>query len=207
MSGTVTKRSYDEATKQRALIATAACAGNTRMASARLKEDKIEIPFQTIHVWVTKTHAADYQRLRRDALPKIQAAVTEEHLSLVQATLEAERKLLEEVVDESKSLEPRDRINALKNVAIQGGVHSDKFLQFSGQPTSRVELRGSVEILRELQSMGVDLKPDEKPSIEGDAVEDESVDLGEIAEEAWAQVDKEVTQEEALDAQHSDDQA
>jgi hypothetical protein len=159
MTKTIERQSgygYDEATKQRALIELAACSGNTRMASRNLAQEDLEIEHTVLYSWMKKTHAADYIRIRREQMPRIQAVVAEESLQLARASMDTERKLLAELHAESHLLEPRDRINAIGKLAIDGGIHIDKHLVASGQATSIVEHRTSAEIMRELKAQGVD---------------------------------------------------
>lgn len=160
------KRSYDEETKQRALLELAACSGNARLASRRLAEDEVEISHQVLYVWMNDTHAADYQRLRADLLPKLRERAADRHAALEDRAMTIEEMTSDRIEAEIPHMKHKELIDADYKASLKAAIHTDKRLLHEGQPTSHV--RTSVEIIRDLRSLGYD-------EVDAEVVSEESV--------------------------------
>jgi len=151
------ERSYTEQDVDAALRAYLFASGNRHKAAAVLAEQGIEVPAPTIYHWATRTKVDILERLRREVGPQIKAQMAEVHQGLASAAAEIEAKSiikLNEKLD-ADEIEPKDLSAVMQRSAIATGIHSEKHLLYSGQPT-HIVARDSTEILRELKAMGVE---------------------------------------------------
>jgi len=136
---------------ERGLLAVAAFNGNTRKAAEFLAGDDLEIPHQTLWNWANNVHADRYEQIRRERLPRVQAAAAERHLEMLDRNLDLEGKLLEDLDGKRHELAARDLSTAARNTAVGTGIHSEKHLLYSGQPTEIRKHRDATELLRALK--------------------------------------------------------
>jgi hypothetical protein len=163
------KRSFSEQEVQRALVEIAAASGNTRKASRELALEGLEIHSKTLWRWYKETHAEKYERIRLEMLPKITAFAAEQHMALARQQMELTAAAAALVADRLHTMDDRDLVNAMGKADIGSGIHTEKAQLLAGAPTQIVR-RTSAEVIRELQSMGIE--PDE---IEAEVVSEEDV--------------------------------
>lgn len=151
------ERSYTDQDVDAALRAYLFCSGNRHKAHALLKEQKISVPPATIYYWATKTRTADLERLRQEVGPQIKAQMAEVHQGLAAAAAEIEAKSIVKLNEklDNDEIEAKDLSAVLQRSAIATGIHSEKHLLYSGQPT-QIVARDSTQILRELKAIGLD---------------------------------------------------
>lgn len=143
---------------ERALLAVAAFNGNTRKASAFLKEtDSYEIPHQTLWYWARKEHVERYEAIRREVLPHIRAQAADEHMELAELQMEANRKIVTRLTANIDELPIKELAGASRNMSVGAAVETEKAQLLNDQPTHRsaVDLLGT---LQELKALGVEAK-------------------------------------------------
>jgi hypothetical protein len=150
------KRStYDEATKQRGLIAYVAASGNRKKAAEALAADGIQVDPSTIYYWVHKTHRDDYERIRAQMLPEIRERQADAHRDLEHRQLEVSHEAAELLKGRLPKMEDKDLINAMGKADIGSGIHAEKAELLNDRPTQRVTV-DLPAVLKELKSLGVD---------------------------------------------------
>lgn len=158
MSETIEKcpaRSFGAPEVTRALTAVAYANGNTRLAARNLAEDEFQIDHTTLWAWQTKQHAAEYERIRAEVLPKIREQAGDEHLALARRQMKASQIATEEWLERRGELKASDLSTAARNFDVGSGIHSQHAQVFHDQPTQRIEIDVSAT-LKELKSLGVD---------------------------------------------------
>lgn len=149
------KQSYDEATKQIALVKIAHWNGNTRQAHRALAEEGIEIPRSTLESWKQRDHPAEYQRIRTELLPKLREGAADRHAAQEERDLTISEAASDLIMARLPHMNGKELIMAKGNADVGSGIHGEKRLLFEGQPTVNVA-RTSAEIMRELKAQGVD---------------------------------------------------
>jgi len=154
-----TGRPRTEEEREAGLLAFVLCAGHRDRASALVKESHgFEIPGKTIYNW-SENHADQLERIRQEVAPKLKAQMAEMHQSLAAAAGEIEAKAIERLHQhlEANTINGKDLSAVMQRAAIATGIHGEKHLLYSGQPTSIVR-RDFDEIKRELKAKGVILE-------------------------------------------------
>lgn len=153
--GIQTKKSYDEATKQIALVKIAHWNGNTRQAARVLAEEGIEIPRSTLEAWKQRDHPEEYRRIRTEILPKLREGAADRHAAQEERDLTISEAASDLIMARLPTMKDKELIMAKGNADVGSGIHGEKRLLFEGQPTVNVA-RTSAEIMRELKSMGAE---------------------------------------------------
>jgi len=151
------EKHFTEAEIQRVLIELAACSGNTLMAARRLKEGGLSIDQKTIWRWKTRQHVERYERIQEDVMPEVQRVAAEEHMQLARQQTMIAQDAANRVAERIPAMEDRDLINAMGKADVGSGIHTEKALLLSGQPTSRVEndFAKLVKVLEERHNLRV----------------------------------------------------
>jgi hypothetical protein len=140
------------------------CCGSSRKAAKLLKEaGGPRISEATLRGWLT-IHKSQYDRIRAEAAPTLQAMRAEKFEAAADLKHEAAILIASRLVKaaERGEIPPARLASSLKDLSISTGIDIDKSLLLKGQPTTISERRSPEELLRRLRQLGV---------IEGDAEE------------------------------------
>jgi len=162
------KAHYTDQERQLGLTALAVCSGRRDRAHDLLKEQEVDIPAKTLYHWATKDHVDEYQRIRLEIAPKLQAQLADAHQALATDAASLEAKTIQKLDERLNSGEVEDKnlANIFKAAAIAGGVHVDKAQLLNDKPTAIVK-RDPAEIIKEFKSrVGV---------LEGEVISEEDV--------------------------------
>jgi hypothetical protein len=152
---------YDLEQVLRGLTAVAYANGNSTQAARDLEEDGITIPQKTLWRWAMRTHREDYERIRREILPVVGAAVADKHMALADRQIDLASELAERLSKEAGDLPIRDVPGAMRNASVGAGIHTDKARDLQGDfATPPTPTRTSAELLRELAAEGMVLNGD-----------------------------------------------
>lgn len=159
-----TRRSFKEEEIQRALVAVAACSGNSRKAQQDLlAKDGLEITHQTLYNWSRSLHKEEYEAIRAKLLPQLQAHAAEQHRQLAEREMEVSLKLIDRLEKEVDEIPARDLPGGIRNLDTGAAIHRDKSQLLSGQPTERSE-RTADEVLRAIHhKLGLPSPPQPVP--------------------------------------------
>jgi transposase len=150
------RKDYTEQERDAALIAYVRCGGHREKASEVLKAADIHVPPNTLYDWATKTQKDRLERIRQELGPQLKAEMAEMHQGLAVAAGEIEAKAivrLNEKLDQNE-IEAKDLSAVMQRSAIATGIHGEKHLLYSGQPTQIVQ-RPASEIIRKMRSRGL----------------------------------------------------
>lgn len=150
-----------------ALTAIAMTSGHREKARALLLEQGIEIAAGTLSDWKNKTKKQQYERVREEVAPIIKGQMADMHQQLATTAGEIESEALLRLQERIRAdrVETKDLHGVARTAAIATGIHGEKHLLYSNQPTKIIQ-RDATEVLRDLEAMGY--KPE---LIEGTAVE------------------------------------
>lgn len=151
------RKDWTEAERDAAMSAYVRCGGHREKAREVLKTQGIEVPASTIYFWATDKETDRLERIRQELGPQLKAEMAEMHQGLAVAAGEIEAKAivrLNEKLD-SNEIEPKDLSAVMQRSAIATGIHGEKHLLYSGQPTQIVQ-RDTTEVLRALKAKGFD---------------------------------------------------
>lgn len=163
------RKDYTDVEKDAAMEAYIRCSGHRDKAHELLKTQGITVPAKTLYHWAKDSEVDRLNRIRQQLGPVIKAEMADMHQSLAVAAGSIEAKAitrLNEKLDQNE-IEAKDLSAVMQRSAIATGIHAEKHLLYSGQPTAIVQ-RDVTEVLRELKGIGV--------TIDGQAEEIESGD-------------------------------
>lgn len=151
------RKDYTDAERDAALTALIICSGHRDRAEALLAEEGIEVPAKTIYDWATRTQTERYQRLRQEIEPRLRREMADMHQSLAQSAGEIEMKAITRLKEklDADEVEPKDLSAVMQRSAIATGIHGEKHLLYSGQPTQIIK-RDATEVMRKLKARGFD---------------------------------------------------
>lgn len=150
------RKDYTDQEIDAALRAYLFASGHREKAAKALAEQGIHVPESTLYDWATKSKTAQLEVLRQEIGPQIKIQMAEVHQGLAAAAAGIEAKAiiaLDQKLD-ADEIEPKDLSAVMQRSAIATGIHSEKHLLYSGQPTSIVRREAS-EVLRRLRHRGV----------------------------------------------------
>lgn len=153
------RRDYTDQEINAGLTAMAICSGHRERAHKLLKAEGITVPATTLSDWTKRSRQDQYERIRQEIAPKIQAQMADTQQALAQDAAELEAKaliMLHQQMD-SGALEAKDAANIYKNAGIIGAVHVDKAQLLNERPTQIVQ-RDLSETLRELKGIGLEIQ-------------------------------------------------
>ena len=145
-------------TKRKRAFAALAMAGGCRAEAVRAVEG---VSLSTLQTYL-KNHPEEYEEVRRNLAPQIEAAVVEEMRAFIVQAGRVKSKVLERIdraLDED-AIPERDLHNTLRNVAASQATSVDKTLSLSGRPSQITEHRSAAELLERLQKLGALKRPD-----------------------------------------------
>lgn len=136
--------------RQRAFLALALAGGNAARAAAGL-----DVGERSLQRW-RRSHAEEYERVRRELAPQLEAvAVSEAYERVLElGRLEALVAAKLEAAVEAGEIPARDLPGALRNITTSKAINVDKILALSGRPTQVVEHRSATDIVRRLAALG-----------------------------------------------------
>jgi len=145
-----------DAEKEVGLLAYVLCSGNRERAAALCEERGFKIPAGTIWKWANEYEIPRLERIRQEVAPKLKAQMAELHQGLAVAAGEIEAKAIERLNEklDGNQIEGKDLSAVMQRAAIAGGIHGEKHLLYSGQPTAIVR-RDFEEIKRALRDKGI----------------------------------------------------
>jgi hypothetical protein len=148
-------------TKRKRALAALAMAGGNRSAAARAVPG---VSRDMLKRYV-RDFPEEYEQVRRDLAPQIEAAVVEEMRGFIVEAGRVKSRVLERIdaaldlpADEG-GIPSRDLPQTLRNVAASQGTAIDKTLSLSGRPSQVVEHRSASELLERLQKLGALKRP------------------------------------------------
>lgn len=152
------RRDYTDAERDAAMVAYVLCSGHRDRAHALLKEQGLHIPAKTLYRWATETEVERLERIREREGPKLKAQMAEMHQGLAVAAGEIEAKAIIRLNEklEANEVEAKDLSAVMQRSAIATGIHGEKHLLYSGQPTQIVQ-RSAQDVLRALQAKGIEV--------------------------------------------------
>lgn len=158
--------------RQRGLIALVAAGGNAAEAHRELAKQGIHITERALRKWKT-TRAEEYAEVRARIMPQVRAQMGEEHLALSRRLSRIENMLIGQLEAQSADLVPRDRINALRTLAINNGIHVDKMTRLMDGPEEAKPRMSFEEAVRGLAAKGLKIEHTvvAKPSEGAEAIE------------------------------------
>lgn len=150
----------DMVTRELALTALVFCAGSINKAQEALRDQGIDIPYQTLNTWkrryskeynqiAEKNKAALEENIIRNLRETVVIAEAAERAAVEIALKELERAKLQE------NMRPTDAAIAANNLANIKGKAIDRLLTLTGRPSSIIETRSAEVLLRKLQNSGV----------------------------------------------------
>lgn len=136
--------------RQRAFIALALAGGNAERAAERC-----DASARSIRRW-RDSHGEEYERVRRDLAPQIEATVLAECHATAVRLGEIERLAAEKlaIALENDQIPAKDLPSALQRLTTAKAINIDKILVMSGRPTQVVEHRSAAELVRRLARLG-----------------------------------------------------
>lgn len=114
----------------------------------------ISVSEEKLAVMREKYHG-EYEKLREQLAPAIEASLTNDSLGIARRATEVEALAIsrtEEMLAEGRA---RDPSRIARDLADVKAKNIDKRLALQGRPTQIVETRDAVEIIRQLEAMGV----------------------------------------------------
>jgi hypothetical protein len=144
-------------TKRKRAFAALAMAGGCYAEAVRAVDD---LKLTALKGYV-KNYPEEYEEVRRNLAPQIEAAVVEEMRAFIVQAGRVKSKVLERIdraLDEDKIPE-RDLHQTLRNVAASQSTAVDKTLSLSGRPSQITEHRSAAELLERLQKLGALKRP------------------------------------------------
>jgi hypothetical protein len=147
---------YTDAEKETALLAYVLCSGNRIRAAELCAEQGLNVPNQTIYRWATHSEIPRLERIRAEIAPKLKAQMAEMHQGLAVSAAEIEAKAIGQLDErlDGETVSAKDLSAVMQRAAIAGGIHGEKHLLYSGQPTAIVR-RDFDQIKRELKDKGI----------------------------------------------------
>lgn len=150
--------SYTDREIDAVLAAYFVCSGNKRRAAEVVAETEgIQISPTLIWRWARKERVERYEKIREELMPMVKAQNADMHQNLLTSAGEIEAKAVERLSMklDNDEIDAKDLSAVMQRAAIATGVHSDKQLLYSGQPT-QIIARDPAEILRALKAKGFD---------------------------------------------------
>lgn len=120
------KRQYSQHEIERGLLAVAYYGGNAGAAAAALREDNLPIPSRTLTHWTRTSKVEDYERVRKELLPKIGAQAADEHRALAQKQIQLSHRMTDELAARVGEIQPRDLSTAIRNLDVGSGIHTQR---------------------------------------------------------------------------------
>lgn len=142
-----------------ALYALAMCSGHYKRASKLLAEQDIHVRDHTLRYWATESRVAQYQKIREEVAPKLQAQLADMHGALAKSAGEIEARAVERLREklEANEIDGKDLSAVMQRAAIATGIHGEKQLLYEGQPTQIIQ-RNASDILRSLKGKGLEIE-------------------------------------------------
>lgn len=172
---------YTREDKQRAMTVLASHAGNAGLTTQVLKEQHgINIAPATIRRWRNSDMREFYDSLL-EGLGDQTASIINEVMETARLAAQAERLAIEKAHQQIAAGECKDPAKAARDLSHIKAMNVEKFLTLSGRPTQILEVSNPDDALAEMVRMGVF-----KPVEEGEVVDAEVVDAGELPPEVVA---------------------
>jgi hypothetical protein len=130
--------------------------GRSRLASRELKAQGYKVSESTLRVW-KKLYEERYLEIQTKEAPRLRARLADGHENLVVRGMEIEGELLDRLTGNAQELKPGEIPAAVKNLALQQAIHTDKAQLYRNQPTQITEHRDIGEIIRALKDKGVEV--------------------------------------------------
>lgn len=144
------EHNYSEDQRDQALMILARHNGNAPKALAELKERLPDAPgLQTLYDWRDK-HAQRYQEIREEIAPQIERQAITTYRDIVVRSAQGQLLATEQTITDLENGSVKDASVAARNLAIAGGVATDKLLLFTNRPTQITHTAGPDELLAKL---------------------------------------------------------
>ena len=125
-----------------------------------------------------KTHADQYQEIRRQEGGRLRQKAIEAHLDQAAREMAVSAKMTERLEENIDEIPPRDLPGGIRNMDTSVGINVDKAQLLSGQPTEIHEKRDAKALIRKLNALtGQDVR-------EGTAEEEQVPELPVATEES-----------------------
>lgn len=160
----------DEQVKQALL----AVVGNPtyESASETLDQEGLQVSAVTLRRWAKDTHVVQFEKLREEWAPKIEAQLANNLLDNARLAAETERLAIERAHDELTRGVAREPAKIARDLSQVKSQSVDKRLALQGRPTQITERRDVNEIVRALVGMKVVQVAEPLPAIEATSSSD-----------------------------------
>lgn len=145
----------------------ALASGNSRKAAEMLASQGLKVGSKTLWRWTNERHGEEYERIRRDVLPRVREHTAELHMELAEREIAMSHELIDRLDKTKGEIPPRDLPGAIRNLDVGSGVHTDKARDLRGDPTVTVEKHSLQETIRGLEDLGLKVKIVHDEVIEG----------------------------------------
>lgn len=109
---------------------------------------------RTIQLWRTQQHSDLYAQILDRTAPQREKLVIDKIIPRVEKAFDTADKAMDVLSKQLDDPDFRDPAGAARNAATTGAILVDKMLALQGRPTSTIEHRNPVEILRLLSQRG-----------------------------------------------------
>lgn len=157
------RRSYSDDEKEAAMVAVVRCHGHQPRAVALLASEGIEVPERTLCDWVGNTQVQRLERVRTEWEPRLKVEGAELHYRLFRKAAEIEELAVDKIKEqlEAGKGDLKDLSAVQQRSAISTGIHTEKHLIYSGEPT-QIHRLDTGEVLRKLGSRNMRLEATER---------------------------------------------
>jgi hypothetical protein len=139
------------------LATVALFSGNTRRASAALKEHGLKVSQATLYKWKAHRYVERYDEIYKRGLPLRDARTAQRFEEITEAAADATQRLIDRTDQalHENEIPARDLPGAARNMATAAAISVDKALLMRGRPTQIVERQDAAPLLRKLEALGV----------------------------------------------------
>jgi hypothetical protein len=149
-------RRFNDEEVELSLLALALCSGNTRRASAELRQHGLDVAHSTLHAWSHEQYPERYERIYKEQLPLVGQRAAQRFEELAERAAETQEQLINQTDGKLTEIPARDLPGAVRNMATAMGINHDKAALLRGKPTAIVQ-RGSdaAGLLRKWEAQGL----------------------------------------------------
>lgn len=123
-------------------------------AAKALETQGMKVDAKTLSRWAREDHVVEYEKLREQWAPKIEAQLANNFLDNARAASEAEREAIDRSMIMLKLGKAQDPSRMARDLSQVKSQSVDKRLALQGRPTQITERRDIRQIVNKLQQMG-----------------------------------------------------
>lgn len=149
------RREYTAEDITSGLMAVIAWAGNHAAAARDLAERGVTVPPQTLMDWTKTTHFVEFQRLRDEYAPQIEAQLAHQFRDVAAKSVTVQMKALEAAEKRLDAGLDEEPARTASFAARTGQTAVDKLMTLTNRPQRIVETRDIDEVLRSLAAQKI----------------------------------------------------